>query len=1172
MPYPRANSSRSFELDPSATNRQRANSSRSNSKTRGNGGADFIVVNNDIMISPEDQQESQTEDEDQDTTFHSTESNPSPPPPPPSSLQVSDGQRSDSQDCSPSAPLRNTTNLTEQRPNSVTVANKDDSSSSPALTTAQEPPQPFPAHPPPPPFTTVASPALQSQSQDEKEALDLYYRRQNEQQQQQQQQQQLAPSEYRPVRATPAPMLVPDALSDATVVYHPPYTPNMYQPSVTHPATPHPLNPNIYNTNDAPGGSRILCDPDLEERNRILQQPQQHSPSSSSRATDNTLVSQRHAHSARGDRTSRREQHPDMELHDQTNSSNSNSDIIGSGRRGGHTARANALSSSSTPIDNENATVTTTVTSEYPFTNVRVPSSHPANSPPVRGGANQSRHSRTLSTSSSVRHSTNHELSVLPSRPQSLRGVPSSKSRSSSRAGKRIPSFFHRFRTGSKASRTNRHGPSGSVVPTPESQSAADSKNDLIGLGNRSPRQRDSGHYQTRNGVLLEKHSYPGLDGSATRKKGIPGKDGEEPETDMFNFIDIMLDMPERPRGTQVFLKLIKVLVVMSVSYFALMALYFGAEFQADSNVKNFNIMVVDMDRGMIGVQFKNFVQLLNKQPAQPNWVISDNFTSVDQVKANVESGEFWGAVVVQKDASFNLNRAFSVPLPDYDPRGAFLFIYDGGRDPLAVKPYIVANMYTQFLQFSQIFNPAWVRFVIALANNNGVNLTALGDAPQVLGTPVAFQELDLHPITAKIVTSATSVAYIWIFLVAGGSTYFVANMIQPVTRETTVARTIAYLLSPLSFYLVIFSLTYTLLLFLFGVPFSSGAQFMSLFAGMLMLQLAVASLVLFLMYVMPVVYIPVFTITFVVLNVIAVFNPIELMPKFYRWAYAMPFLNAVQVARHVLMGSNNRLVYNLPILAAWILIPLGLLPFAIKRQKKATEEAMMSGFEEGLDGSRLPPSQHSDTIGGHAQDTDLECQQPSQHLSLQALQDQPRSPQRYPAGRRSLFNHADSGEDSNENNHVGEDKGGDMGENERVRQSTDEYDPRSSSRRRKNGAKRRSGQSRDGYGRSRSSRHGRDWAFGDGNDYDRDFDNETSEAGGEESEAQVRGRGRGEGMAQPGEEGERERGGQSGRARVRRSARQSRSSRRQSLTHSHSANHGPGQNGADLEMPSEVK
>lgn len=100
---------------------------------------------------------------------------------------------------------------------------------------------------------------------------------------------------------------------------------------------------------------------------------------------------------------------------------------------------------------------------------------------------------------------------------------------------------------------------------TPGSQSASGSKNNLIDPRSQLPHH----HHHMRNDMVPEK---------GTTGTGIPGKNGEVPETDMFKFVGIMLDLPEEPTWRQINIKFLKVLAVMTVSYFCLMALYFGAE------------------------------------------------------------------------------------------------------------------------------------------------------------------------------------------------------------------------------------------------------------------------------------------------------------------------------------------------------------------------------------------------------------------------------------------------------------------------------------------------------------------------------------------------------------------------------------------------------------------
>lgn len=179
---------------------------------------------------------------------------------------------------------------------------------------------------------------------------------------------------------------------------------------------------------------------------------------------------------------------------------------------------------------------------------------------------NASNHSSSASRSSSIRVA-NH-IDPSTGQRQELRGDSTSGG---------ISSFFGGLFKGGKsnkskqpaiatnaASRTRKKKDTVGGLPA----SASGSKNDLI---DRSQLQ----HHPS--GEKLSGSAFVQQDPSS-RKKGLPGKDGREPETDMFNFVDTMLDMPVNPTWSQVIVKLLKVLVVMCVCYFGLMALYFGAE------------------------------------------------------------------------------------------------------------------------------------------------------------------------------------------------------------------------------------------------------------------------------------------------------------------------------------------------------------------------------------------------------------------------------------------------------------------------------------------------------------------------------------------------------------------------------------------------------------------
>ena len=121
--------------------------------------------------------------------------------------------------------------------------------------------------------------------------------------------------------------------------------------------------------------------------------------------------------------------------------------------------------------------------------------------------------------------------------------------------------------------------------------------------------------------------------------------------------------------------------------------------------MSNFKVLVVDLDLSMIGADYVNFTQQLNSQVGQLDWVVEPytKYPNISVIKDQVSQGNYWGAVVVQPNASATLNQALAYQTDpmnqmlatqmDYDPTKVFAFIYDGGRDPLVVRPYIVATM-----------------------------------------------------------------------------------------------------------------------------------------------------------------------------------------------------------------------------------------------------------------------------------------------------------------------------------------------------------------------------------------------------------------------------------------------------------------------------------------------
>lgn len=93
---------------------------------------------------------------------------------------------------------------------------------------------------------------------------------------------------------------------------------------------------------------------------------------------------------------------------------------------------------------------------------------------------------------------------------------------------------------------------------------------------------------------MMAKVPNGGRGGRQYRKSGYPGRNGEEPETDLFNFVDVIVNMPDTPSLKFIAAKMAKVLFVMTITYFALMAMYFAAE------VKQMQHIIIHKDQAIV--------------------------------------------------------------------------------------------------------------------------------------------------------------------------------------------------------------------------------------------------------------------------------------------------------------------------------------------------------------------------------------------------------------------------------------------------------------------------------------------------------------------------------------------------------------------------------------------
>ncbi|PPQ98228.1 hypothetical protein CVT26_003398 [Gymnopilus dilepis] len=113
--------------------------------------------------------------------------------------------------------------------------------------------------------------------------------------------------------------------------------------------------------------------------------------------------------------------------------------------------------------------------------------------------------------------------------------------------------------------------------------------------------------------------------------------------------------------------------------------------------------------------------------------------------------------------------------------------------------------------------------------------------------------------------------------------------------------------------------------------------------------------------------WVPFFMIAWIIVNVSVCVFPIDVLPRFYRYGYAMPFYNISSSVRSITFGTRNTLGQNFGVLFAWVLISCITLPaiqWYVRRQEARAK--VSGGAPGGASGSGKGGERgHRGEIGG---------------------------------------------------------------------------------------------------------------------------------------------------------------------------------------------------------------
>jgi hypothetical protein len=425
----------------------------------------------------------------------------------------------------------------------------------------------------------------------------------------------------------------------------------------------------------------------------------------------------------------------------------------------------------------------------------------------------------------------------------------------------------------------------------------------------------------------------------------------------------------------------------------AFLCLFWGALSRQDKNIHKLGILVVDFDgrepyadtTSFVGPFVTQAVTGLIEAGGAPGYT----FTSPDRfdnnplkVRESVYNFNAWAAVIINPNATALLEAAVMEGNSSYDPLGACQIIYNSARDQTTSASYILPGLAALQKRVVSDFGRAWITHLIA--RNISISDMNLATSPQAISPGIEFSVYDLRPFGPPIATPAVSIGLIYLIIISFFSfTFFLPIHLKylspkghpPLKFHQLIAW--RYIATVASYFFL--SLVYSLVSLAFLMPMNRPhgshvwptknpnaygrgtfvVYWMSNWVGMTAFGIASENMAM----VLGTPWTALWLIFWVISNVATGFYALELAPSFYRWGYAWPMHNIVELTRSILFDLHPRIGLNLGILFAWCAIGTLLFPICCyymrwktartKRNAAAKEEA----WHKKMDKERNDPS-----------------------------------------------------------------------------------------------------------------------------------------------------------------------------------------------------------------------
>lgn len=390
--------------------------------------------------------------------------------------------------------------------------------------------------------------------------------------------------------------------------------------------------------------------------------------------------------------------------------------------------------------------------------------------------------------------------------------------------------------------------------------------------------------------------------------------------------------------------------LLLQLLFLGLFSYLFGSLFQQDSHVHNLNIVFVDYDGGIIGnsvrdayttLQGSGFPTLIERPATE--------YATPQNLEEAVCQSRFWAALYTTPGASSRLQAALSGG-STYNNSDVLAYIWNEARWAAIVDSLIAQNIETLSSAARIAYSSNETEARQAVSANTSTALSAFVNPWQIVS-------VNIQPTTqgSRLIYNTLVIILILIqeFFYLG--TINGLYLRYEIFARLRPRRIVLYRIGISAAYTFSGALCTTGAIWAFRDTWHVNSNQFALTWAILWL-FAHANFLTFDVFSvwLPAPYVPMSLITWIVFNVTSILIPLELMPGFYKWSYAMPANAVFRTLIDIWSGGcNPQLYYTLPILFSLEVVSLTLSCLGVYRRchlALVAEEAQQKAFRDRVD------------------------------------------------------------------------------------------------------------------------------------------------------------------------------------------------------------------------------